>query len=56
MLLKDVIRRVNTLKAQAGSSARNVIIGQSMGGLITRWALKEMENAGEQHQTNLFIS
>jgi hypothetical protein len=55
-LLKDIIRRVNTLKANAGSTAKNVIIGQSMGGLITRWALKEMENAGEQHQTNLFIS
>ncbi len=55
-LLKEVIRRVNTLKAAAGSTAKNVIIGQSMGGLITRWALKEMENAGENHQTNLFIS
>ncbi|MEJ8802062.1 T9SS type A sorting domain-containing protein [Pontibacter sp. H249] len=56
MLLKDVIREVNNRKAANGSSASNVIIGQSMGGLITRWTLKDMEDNGEVHQTRLFVS
>jgi len=55
-LLKEVIRLVNTLKSDAGSTAKNIIIGQSMGGLVARWALKEMENNNEDHETNLFIS
>ena len=56
LLLKQVIREVNSRKAQAGSSSKNVVLGQSMGGLVTRWALKDMENNSENHQTKLYIS
>lgn len=56
LLFKEIIRRVNAMKAQSGSISKNIIIGQSMGGLITRWALKDMENKGEDHQTRLFVS
>jgi len=56
MLVKEVIRQVNALKAIAGSSTKNAIIGLSMGGLATRWALKTMENVNENHQSNLFVS
>jgi Secretion system C-terminal sorting domain/PGAP1-like protein len=55
-LLKEVIRQVNLLKSNAGSTAKNIVIGQSMGGLVARWALKEMENNSEDHETNLFVS
>lgn len=55
-LLKEVIRLVNELKSDAGSTAKNIVMGQSMGGLVARWALKEMENNSEDHETNLFIS
>lgn len=58
LLLKQIIREINAAKQPRadGTLARNVIIGQSMGGLVTRWALKSMENAGELHETGLFVS
>src|SRR5690606_13123572 len=34
----------------------NVVLGQSMGGVIARWALRDMEDKGQNHQTRLFIS
>ncbi|MCX2494761.1 T9SS type A sorting domain-containing protein [Pedobacter sp. PF22-3] len=55
-LLKQVIRQVNSMKADNGSTAKNMIVGLSMGGLVTRWALKEMENSNENHDTKLFVS
>lgn len=57
LLLEDIIRWVNINKEPFnGVMQPLVIIGQSMGGLITRWALKDMENHSENHQTRLFIS
>ncbi len=56
LLVKEVIRWVNRQKAQNGSTEKNVIMGQSMGALVTRYALKTMENAGETHDTRLYIS
>jgi hypothetical protein len=52
-VLKEVIRWVNANKT---SGNQNVILGQSMGGLITRYALCDMERNGELHDTKLFIS
>ncbi len=54
-VLEEVIKWVNSQKV-TGSTTSNVIIGQSMGGLITRYALKDMENRGEDHQTSLYVS
>ena len=55
-VLQEVIKWVNTQKAAAGSTTPNVVLGQSMGGVIARYALKDMENRGEQHKTGLYIS
>ncbi|MDR3327706.1 MAG: T9SS type A sorting domain-containing protein [Prevotellaceae bacterium] len=52
-LLKKAIRWVNNNKA---GTEKNVVLGQSMGGLVARYALKDMEDKGENHDTQLFIS
>lgn len=55
-LLIQAIQWINQKKAAAGSSERNIIMGQSMGGLVARIALKTMENNGVKHQTSVYIS
>ncbi|MDO5616298.1 MAG: T9SS type A sorting domain-containing protein [Cruoricaptor ignavus] len=52
-LLKKAIRWVNQNKV---GSEKNVVMGQSMGGLVARYALKDMEDKGEDHDTKLYIS
>ncbi len=54
--LEEVIHWVNQRKALAGSVEPNVVWGQSMGGVIARYALRDMENRGEVHDTWLYIS
>lgn len=54
--LEEVIKWVNQQKSIAGSTEPNVILGQSMGGVIGRWALADMEERGMNHDTRLFIS
>ncbi|SEC74250.1 PGAP1-like protein [Maribacter dokdonensis] len=54
--LQEVIKWVNAQKAANGSTTPNVVLGQSMGGIVARYALKDMENRGEQHKTSLYIS
>ena len=51
--LEEVIKWVNDNKT---TTTKNVIIGQSMGGLIARYALKDMENRGLPHDTRLYVS
>ncbi|WP_417867083.1 T9SS type A sorting domain-containing protein [Xanthomarina gelatinilytica] len=53
MLLVELI---NTINAQKVGTAENVIIGPSMGGLISRYALNYMENQNMNHETRLWIS
>lgn len=55
-VLEEVIDWVNQEKIANGSSAPNVILGQSMGGVIARYALRDMENNNEDHDTELYIS
>ena len=52
-LLKQIIQWVNDNKT---SGNKNVVLGQSMGGLIARYSLCKMEQAREPHDTKLFIS
>lgn len=52
-LLEDIIAFVNNSK---DSTTKNVVLGQSMGGLVARYALKDMENKNIDHQTSLYIS
>lgn len=54
--LKAVIQWVNQQKHAAGSTAPNVVMGQSMGGVIARYALKTMENQGLPHETSIYVS
>ncbi|MEX0363261.1 MAG: alpha/beta hydrolase-fold protein, partial [Allomuricauda sp.] len=53
-VLEEVIRWVNQNKET--DAAPNVILGQSMGGVIARYALRDMENNNEDHDTSLYIS
>lgn len=50
---KKAIDYVNSNKVQG---EQNIVIGQSMGGLVARWALKDMEDKRQNHDTKLFIS
>lgn len=52
-VLEAVIDWVNANKV---GNAQNVVLGQSMGGLIARYALRDMENNNEDHDTSLYIS
>jgi triacylglycerol esterase/lipase EstA (alpha/beta hydrolase family) len=51
-VLKALIQQVNQMKTGNGQS---VVIGESMSGLVARWALRQMENEGISHQVKLMI-
>lgn len=56
-LLETIIQWVNANKQAVGGVMQpNVVLGQSMGGVIARYALKDMENNSINHQTRLYIS
>lgn len=54
--LQKIITKINQQKAYAGITAPNIIYGHSMGGVISRHALRTMENRGLQHNTSHYIS
>lgn len=54
--LIQIIGWVNNQKKINGSTATNVLIGQSMGGLIGRYALASMEKSGKEHEVSLFVA
>lgn len=53
ILLAEVINKINELKIDY---FENVLIGESMGGLVARIALKRLEDLGVYHQTRLYVS
>ncbi len=55
-LLIEFIKEVNAMKEASGCDEPNVLMGQSMGGLVSRYALCKMEDAGEAHQVGTFIT
>ncbi len=55
-MLEEVIRLVNQKKAEAGSTEPNVVLGVSLGGLIGKYALLDMETNNLSHDTRLFIT
>ncbi len=56
-LLETIIQWVNANKQPLNDVIQpNVVLGQSMGGVIARYALKDMENTGLNHNTRLYIS
>jgi SprB repeat/Secretion system C-terminal sorting domain len=56
VVVRNVIREVNRLKAESGCTERNIIYGISMGGVIAKLVLLEMERDGEDHQTKKLLT
>lgn len=54
--LKKIIKYVNDKKAENGSTEPNVVVGQSMGGLVSKYALTKLEQEGYNHQVKLFVT
>src|SRR5690606_10940129 len=52
-VLQEVIKWVNSVKL---GTEKNVVLGQSMGGVIARYALKNMEDYNLSHDTRTYIS
>ncbi len=52
----DLISLITDVNADKQGDFENIIIGESMGGLISRVALRRMENSNIDHQTGLYIS
>ncbi len=55
-MIEEVIKWVNQKKAAAGSTEQNVVLGISMGGLVGKYALLDMQQKGLVHDTRLFIT
>ncbi|WP_286743743.1 T9SS type A sorting domain-containing protein [Roseivirga sp. UBA1976] len=55
-LLQEVIKWVNAEKVVNNSTAKNKVMGISMGGLVARYALSDMEDRNINHGTDLYIS
>lgn len=53
MILVELMKKINTEKV---GSAKNVLIGPSMGGLISRYALRYMEQNSLNPDTRLYMS
>jgi hypothetical protein len=51
-----LVSLINQINAQKVGNQKNVVIGPSMGGLISRYALRYMEMNNLNHDTRLFIS
>lgn len=51
-----LVALLNQINAQKVGTEKNVVIGPSMGGLISRYALRYMEMNNMEHDTRLYIS
>jgi hypothetical protein len=51
-----MVNLIETIKASMSGSQEFTIIGPSMGGLVTRYALTYMEQEGLDHQTGIWVS
>ncbi|MCB0447125.1 MAG: T9SS type A sorting domain-containing protein [Gelidibacter sp.] len=51
-----LVELINTINGIKVGTEENVVIGPSMGGLISRYALRYMEQNTMDHETRLFIS
>jgi pimeloyl-ACP methyl ester carboxylesterase len=55
-LMENIIQWVNQQTAAVNSTQKNVVIGVSMGGLVARYALRDMELRNYNHNTRLYAS
>ena len=51
-----LVQLMNQINAQKVGTAKNVVIGPSMGGLISRYALRYMEQNSLNHDARLYLS
>ena len=51
-----LIELINTINGMKTGNEENVVIGPSMGGLISRYALRYMEQYSIPHETRLYVS
>jgi len=56
MAVIELLERINGELRANGSDEEVILIGPSMGGLISRYALSYMEKKGMEHNTRLWIS
>jgi hypothetical protein len=55
-VVQDIIRWVNEEKEKNGSHEKNIVVGESMGGLVAKYALRDMELSSEDHDTKIYMS
>ena len=55
-VVKQAIRNINSMKQDNRSVEKTRVLGASMGGIIGKWALREMEINNEAHDVDKFIS
>ncbi len=53
---QEVIDLINAVNQHKTGNFENIVIGESMGGIATRLALKTMENNDVDHEVGLFVS
>jgi hypothetical protein len=51
-----LVELINTINSMKVGNEENVVIGPSMGGLISRYALRYMEQNAMDHETRLYLS
>lgn len=56
LLLERLIEVVNQMKIACSNAGPNIVIGASMGGIISRIALAKMEQSGKCHDTKTYVS
>ena len=54
--VREAIEWINEQKHEAYSYERNIVMGNSMGGVVGKWALRTMEIDGVDHETELYIT
>lgn len=55
-LLEKILNIINQDKHNNGSEEKNILMGHSMGGLISRYALCDMESRNETHEVTTYVS
>ena len=55
-VVQAIIEEINNRKAINNSLQQNVIFGESMGGLVSKYALLNMENSGIDHETETLMT
>lgn len=54
-MMEEAIQIINQKKKINNSTEKNIILAQSMGGLVARYALADMEHNGIKHETSLLM-